>query len=342
MSEAIDALRRKLIKKVKTEVSEKYSEKDTHIIQAINALDDMDSIFNLLAEHAIEWYGTYFPELNMMVKDNEKFLSIAIEIGERKNFSAENLSKFIESPETISKLSEKAQNSMGSEIELKDLKEIQKFCEKALSLKKEREDLSKFIEIKMNENCPNFSKIAGPLLGAKLISSAGSLKRLAFMPSSTIQLLGAEKALFQHIKTGSPPPKHGIIFQHPLVKKVRPWQKGNISRTLAGKLSICARTDYYGKENIAGEIQKQLDKRILEIEKQKPNPKPKQAQAPTQNKEFRRPFSKPRFEGDRSFGNKKFGEKKSTFSRNSASSFGNKSFGNRNPKPFRKFGNKKD
>jgi len=332
MSEAIEALRKKLIKKVKTEVSEKYSEKDNHIIQAINALDDLDSIFNLLAEHSIEWYGTHFPELSLVVRDNEKYLSLAIEIGSRKNFSAENVSKLVENPESVSKIVEKSKNSMGSEIELQDLKEIQKLCEKALSLKKEREDLSKFIETKMNESCPNFSKIAGPLLGAKLLSAAGGLKRLAFLPSSTIQLLGAEKALFQHIKTGCPPPKHGFIYQHPLVKKLKPWQKGNISRTLAGKLSICARTDYYGKENIAGEIQKQLDKRILEIEKQKPNPKPKQIQATAQNKEFRKPFSKPRFDGARSFGNKKFGEKKENFSKNSNNSLGSKRFG----KPFKK------
>lgn len=341
MSEAIEALRKKLIKKVKTEVAEKYSEKDTHIIRASNALDDLDSIFNLLAEHAIEWHGTTFPELSRIVKDNGKYLELASKLGERKNFTQENVSKIIENPEIVSKIIEKTQNSMGSDIDDETLIELQKFCEKALSLKNEREDLAKFIEKKMLETSPNFSKIAGALLGAKLLSAAGGLEKLAMLPSSTIQLLGAEKALFQHLKTGSAPPKHGLIYQHPLVKKLRPWQKGNISRTLAGKLSICARTDFYGKENIvAGEIQKQLEKRVLEIEKQKPNPKPRSQQYPVPKSFERTSFQRQKSGESKNsnFPKPKFGENRNS----SPSATPNKIFGSNGIKPFKKFeGNKR-
>ena len=113
------------------------------------------------------------------------------------------------------------------------------------ALKEERKSLQEFIEKEMNLDFPNVSSVATPIIGAKLLSEAGSKKKLAFMPSSTIQLLGAEKALFLHIKKKTSPPKHGYIFNHPLIQKLTKDKRGRASRILAGKISIAAKEDYF-------------------------------------------------------------------------------------------------
>jgi nucleolar protein 56 len=118
----------------------------------------------------------------------------------------------------------------------------------------------------MEEVAPNTNAIAGPLLGARLIAVAGGLRNLAKMPASTIQVLGAEKALFRALRTGTRPPKHGLIFQHSLLHEAKPWQRGKVARGLAGKISIATRVDAFGGKFKGDELKRDLDRRIKEIQ----------------------------------------------------------------------------
>ncbi|MDY6964543.1 MAG: hypothetical protein SVM80_01050 [Halobacteriota archaeon] len=133
-----------------------------------------------------------------------------------------------------------------------------------LNLEEDRDLLEAFIEEKMLNIAPNMTNLAGPLLGARIISLAGGLNDLAKMPSSTIQVLGAGKSLFRHLQKGTPPPKHGIIFRHPLVHTAPSWQRGKIARVFSSKLSIAARIDHYsGRLN--EDLKKDLQRRVEEI-----------------------------------------------------------------------------
>ena len=124
----------------------------------------------------------------------------------------------------------------------------------------------------MKEVAPNVTALVGPLLGARLLSLAGSLEELAKLPASTIQVLGAEKALFRALRTGGKPPKHGVIFQFPEIRRSPRWQRGKIARALATKLAIAARVDYFTGRYIGDELKKKLMERIDEIKKLYPKP----------------------------------------------------------------------
>jgi nucleolar protein 56 len=137
--------------------------------------------------------------------------------------------------------------------------------------------MESYVDKTMEEVAPNTRAVAGALLGARLIAIAGSLRNLAMRPASTIQVLGAEKALFRSLKTGARPPKHGLIFQHALLHDAKRWQRGKIARVLAGKLAIAVRTDAFGGRYVGDALKADIDKRLEEIrEKYKEPPPPKE------------------------------------------------------------------
>ncbi|MFW6149682.1 MAG: hypothetical protein ACOC6D_07480, partial [Atribacterota bacterium] len=125
--------------------------------------------------------------------------------------------------------------------------------------------LEKQIDMDMQDIAPNTSKIVGSLIGARLISLAGGLQKLAFLPASTIQILGAEKALFRFKKEGGKPPKHGVIFQHKLVNRSPRAERGKISRLLATKIAIAVKADAFTKRDISDDLIKNLEDGIKEI-----------------------------------------------------------------------------
>lgn len=235
-------LRKKVMEKTKKKVEEAYTEKDRYIIQAIEALDDLDAAYNLLVERLREWYGLHFPEVNQLVKDHEKFVRLVSEIGAREKMTKDVLEAVL-GEKLAERVAEVASQSMGTELSGDDLKMIQDFASRVKELKEMRDRLADYIREQMEKIAPNVAAVAGPLLGARLISKAGGLKKLAMLPASTIQVLGAEKALFKHLAKGTPPPKHGILFQHPLVRNAKRWQRGKIARAIAAKLAIAARED---------------------------------------------------------------------------------------------------
>jgi nucleolar protein 56 len=143
-----------------------------------------------------------------------------------------------------------------------------------------RQSLEGYLDKTMEEVAPNMKALVGSLLGARLIAISGGLSNLARKPASTIQVLGAEKALFRSLKTGTPPPKHGLIFQHTLLHDAKRWQRGKIARAVAGKLAIAARTDAYGHRDISNQLKAGLDKRIDEIREKYAEPPPLATEKP--------------------------------------------------------------
>jgi nucleolar protein 56 len=134
--------------------------------------------------------------------------------------------------------------------------------------------LTDHIEVAMETVAPNVKELLTAAVGARIISKAGSLARLATLPASTIQILGAEKALFRALKTGARPPKHGLLFQHPLIHSAPKWQRGKIARAVASKVAIAARIDYYRHDGKDNTIYDKLKIRIDEIREKYREPIP--------------------------------------------------------------------
>ncbi|MFN3804556.1 MAG: C/D box methylation guide ribonucleoprotein complex aNOP56 subunit [Pyrobaculum sp.] len=271
--------------------------RDLYIAQAISTLDDVDKILNLIASRVREWYGLHFPELEELVRDNKEYIKIVYHIGHRSEIGEEVLKKVLpEVPEDrAKKILESAKRSIGAEMTQWDLDQIKAYAEAFLKLDGYREALSTYIDEAMKEVSPNVRELVGPLLGARLIKLAGGLARMAFLPASTIQVLGAEKALFRALRTGGKPPKHGVIFQYPDIFRSPRWQRGKIARALAAKLAIAAKADAFTGNFIAPRLKEELLKRIQEVKTLYAKPPPKTPQPPRpQPKGERRPRPKRR------------------------------------------------
>jgi nucleolar protein 56 len=249
--------------------------RDLLIAQAIQALDDLDKTLNLFMGRIREWYGLHFPELDRLIDRHETYARLVRDLGKRDNFTAEVLEKEQLSGSKASQLVETAKTSMGADLYDADMEQIQKMCERLLELYDARSDLEKYVDEVMKEVAPNTSALAGSTLGARLIAQAGRLENLAKMPASTIQVLGAEKALFRSLTTGARPPKHGIIFQHALIHGAERWLRGKVARAFAGKLAIAVRTDAFSGNYIGERLNEDLQKRIEEIRKKYKKPKRK-------------------------------------------------------------------
>ncbi|MCX8153752.1 MAG: C/D box methylation guide ribonucleoprotein complex aNOP56 subunit [Candidatus Bathyarchaeota archaeon] len=289
----------------KQRVKGAIEKRDLIIAQAIQALDDLDKTLNLFMGRLREWYGIHFPELDRLVEKHETYARLVANLGYRENFSVENLEKEGIPKEKAEAIAKAVEASMGADLAERDLVKIQALSNTVLNLYQLRESMESYIDKTMEEVAPNTRAIAGALLGARLIAIAGSLQNLAMRPASTIQVLGAEKALFRSLKTGARPPKHGLIFQHVLLHEAKRWQRGKIARVLAGKLAIAARADAFGGKYVGVELKEEIEKRIEEIrekykeappQKEK-KPKAEQSKQKTMYKEKQRQNKKRRKHG---------------------------------------------
>jgi nucleolar protein 56 len=218
---------------------------DNLIIQTISNIDDLNRVINLLSKRLREWYALYLPELGNRIFHQEKFIELVL------NKNKKELMKELE-----------IKDSMGSDLDEEHFNQIKELAEeiKNLFILQKKQEL--YLEKNMKKHCPNLLEIAGTTIGAKLLEISGTLKHLALLPASTIQLLGAEKALFRHLKTGSRSPKYGIIFSHQLIQKAKKKEQGKAARALADKLSMCARLDFFKGEFKAKDYKKELEKRF--------------------------------------------------------------------------------
>jgi nucleolar protein 56 len=270
--------------KVKTTVERR----DLLVAQAVQTVDDLDKSLNIFMSRVREWFGLHYPELDRMVDKHETYARLVVNLGTRENFTAENLEKEGLPKAKSQKLAKVAAASMGADLGDVDLTQIQDMCRSVLELYGVRQSLEKYVDSVMEEVAPNTKVIGGSLVGARLLALAGGLMNLAKLPASTIQVLGAEKALFRSLKTKARPPKHGIIFQHPLIHDAKRWQRGKIARALAGKLAIAARVDAFSGKYAGDELKADLEKRIEEIKKRYEKPPPPSSKKPQAKKRPRR------------------------------------------------------
>ncbi|XP_041997728.1 probable nucleolar protein 5-2 [Salvia splendens] len=218
---------------------------DTMIIQAISLLDDLDKELNTYAMRVREWYGWHFPELAKIVQDNILYAKSVKLMGYRSNAAKLDFSEIL--PEEVeAELKEAAVISMGTEVSDLDLENIKDLCNQVLSLSEYRAQLYDYLKSRMNTIAPNLTALVGELVGARLIAHGGSLLNLAKQPGSTVQILGAEKALFRALKTKHATPKYGLIYHASLIGQAAPKHKGKISRSLAAKAALAIRCDALG------------------------------------------------------------------------------------------------
>ncbi|KAI1354248.1 Nop domain-containing protein [Xylaria sp. FL0043] len=215
---------------------------DVMIVQAIKLLDDLDKELNNYAMRVKEWYGWHFPEMDRILNDNLAYARVIMHMGMRENAVNTDLSEIL--PEDLeTRVKAAAEVSMGTEIGEIDLENIKLLAEQVISFTEYRQQLSQYLTSRMKALAPNTTEILGELVGARLIAHTGSLMRLAKSPGSTIQILGAEKALFRALKTKHDTPKYGLIYHSSLVGQATGRNKGKIARMLSAKAALCLRVD---------------------------------------------------------------------------------------------------
>lgn len=309
-SETLSSLiRDKSMQRTRVLLREKVEARDVYIAQAIKSIDDVNSILNLIYARLSEWYGLHFPELQDLVRDNPQYIKlISKTLGAiRSNLDEEILSHLSDKRRDL--IFKAAKESLGTEISTYDMNPISQLANFGVEILKIKDNLEVYIEESMKEVAPNIQCLVGSLLGARLIALAGSLENLAKKSSGTIQVLGAEKALFRHLRSGEDPPKHGTIFQSAYIHSSKKHQRGKIARALAGKLTIAARVDFFTGEFIGTFLLQELEKKVEGIKSSFPEPSEQQlAQQHLQKKRKRKATFK---KGRRDFKpKKKYGKRK--------------------------------
>jgi len=241
---------------------------DTMIVQAVSLLDDLDKELNNYIMRCREWYGWHFPELGKIITDNLAFVRTIDLMGFRENAKSTDMSEVL--PEEVEeKVKEAAEISMGTEISDEDITNIRHLCTQVIEIQEYRGQLYEYLKNRMMAIAPNLTVLVGELVGARLIAHAGSLMNLAKHPASTVQILGAEKALFKALKTKHDTPKYGLIYHAQLVGQASAKLKGKVSRMLAAKAALATRVDALGDEtntDLGIEHRAKVESRIRQLE----------------------------------------------------------------------------
>jgi nucleolar protein 56 len=245
----------------KEKITESVKTSDVMIVETINALEDLEETTGRLIERLRQWCMPYLPELDKISNHHLYTKIIALET------SRENIKNSSLLEGTNVELSDDYDINMDDN----DLEIIKSFAVSLNELYESKKTLESYIQEKVHDVAPNLYDVAGANLAAKLIAHCNGLENLAKLPSSTVQIIGAEKAVFRHLKTGEKPPKHGLIFQHPSIRGSNWWHRGKIARAVAGKITIAARRDAFTGE-YSPELKEQLDMRIEKIKKDNPFP----------------------------------------------------------------------
>ncbi|VAH26927.1 nucleolar protein 56-like [Triticum dicoccoides] len=241
---------------------------DNMVIQAIFLLDTLDKDVNSFSMRVREWYGWHFPELVKIVNDNYLYAKLAKFVVNKSDLSEKDipaLADLIGDEDKAKEIVEAAKASMGQDLSPVDLINVQQFAQRVMNLSEYRKNLYEYLVTKMNDIAPNLTSLIGEMVGARLISHAGSLSNLAKCPASTLQILGAEKALFRALKTRGNTPKYGLIFHSSFIGRASTKNKGRMARYLANKCSIASRIDCYSdmSSSIFGEkLREQVEERL--------------------------------------------------------------------------------
>lgn len=271
--------RARFMKKAREKVREALRSRDMLLGSVTKSIEDLDKTINLLGERFEDWYGLYFPELK--AEDKLKYSSAALII-DKENMDEKAIAAVL-GQKAASDLSAAAARSLGVKLSPQDHSQCLSMARAILSLEKLRKDYEAYQKELAMELCPNLSEVGGADIAAKLVSHVGSLQRLAVLPASAVQVLGAEKALFKHLKNRRiPPPKHGIIFQHARISSSPKVVRGKIARVLANQLALAAKADAFSKRSISPMLKKKFDDRYAQIMKEYEAAKKAPAQAPAQ------------------------------------------------------------
>ena len=224
---------------------------DNHIIQAIATLDNLDKAINTFSQRVREWYSWHFPELIRIVSENQQYAKLALFIGDKKRLtdeSREEIAAQVNDDEELAQtIIDAAKVSMGQDLSEIDMENVTAFAKRVVNLTQYRKTLYSYLVSKMTVVAPNLATLIGEVVGARLIARAGSLSNLCKYPASTVQILGAEKALFRALKTKGNTPKYGLIYHSSFIGRAGQKNKGRISRFLANKCSIASRIDNFSE-----------------------------------------------------------------------------------------------
>ncbi|MGC8669873.1 MAG: hypothetical protein ACP5TL_01835 [Candidatus Micrarchaeia archaeon] len=263
MPRNIESIREKMLKSTKEQISKTYANEEYALMQAINAYNELNKSYNLIYERLSEWYGLYYPEIKI---SNSKLLADLVKVlNDRDSISKEGLVKLFNDEQRADSIYGKATDSMGRKMSEREKKALLKFANSSNELYEALNEIEAYIKEAANDILPNTTYITDEKIAAELLSRAGSMERLATMPASTIQLLGAEKALFKHIKFGSKPPKYGIIFKLPAITNGKKSARGRIARLYAAKISIALKADFFSKRQIGEKLKADIEEGIKRI-----------------------------------------------------------------------------
>lgn len=241
---------------------------DNMIIQSIALLDQLDKDINTFCMRIREWYSYHFPELIKIVPENALYAKVVKLIKNRKELNQgmlEDIEAILMDSARAQAVIDASKSSMGMDISPVDLLNIDMFASRVIGLTDYRKELSAYLQNKMALVAPNLATLIGDTVGARLISHAGSLTNLAKAPASTVQILGAEKALFRALKTKGNTPKYGLIFHSSFIGRAGAKNKGRISRYLANKCSIASRIDAFSDESttiFGSKLKEQVEDRL--------------------------------------------------------------------------------
>lgn len=246
MAQNFKDIRQKLIDETKRKIRESLNP-DYLAIQAIQSIWELDKIFSTVAKRLREWYELYNPEFSKSEQDHEKFFRQILEKSREELFKKININEH---------------KSMGANLSEEDIAAILNLAKLAKNIVQTRKLQEEYLSNLMQQLMPNVKEVAGVTIGAKLLSHAGSLEKLSKVTASTIQLYGAEKALFRHMRSGARCPKYGVIHEHPLVMASKQSKKGRVARLIADKISIAAKVDFFKGEFIGDKLKKEIEGKI--------------------------------------------------------------------------------
>lgn len=262
LPDGIDAkvLHRAALVRARRQLTQRHGERDRILAEEVRAIDDLVRTANLLVERLREWYALHAPEATRLTPDAKELARLVAEHGDRKPLL------------TALDHAELAAASLGTQLDDADIAVLQGFAGALRAVHESWAALEARVTQLMDEVAPNVASVAGPIIGARLIALAGSLQKLATVPTGTVQLYGAETALFRHIKEGTKPPKHGIIFQHPLLHAAPPWQRGALARAMAQQLSLGAKADAFTGNDLRVALKEALDADVARIQRERAKP----------------------------------------------------------------------
>jgi len=268
--------RARFMKRARESVMQAIRSRDMLLTSVTRSMEDLDKTINLLGERFEDWYGIYFPELK--AEEKLQYCSAALVI-DRENIDEKALASIV-GQKRASELVASSAGSLGVKLSAKDLSQCLSLARTIVAMETLRKEYETYQKELAEELCPNLAAVGGADIAAKLVSHVGSLSKLAFLPASAIQVLGAEKALFKHLKNRRiPPPKHGIIFQHPKISASPKSVRGKIARALANKLSLAAKADAFSKRDLSADLVKDFNGRYAQIMQEYERAKAKAPQA---------------------------------------------------------------